>query len=105
MGTHCPLLLLSFGKLQDKQQPAIAPFGAADEEGAALTQDRIGLDEDLLLTPELEVELHAAAVGGAFGVELHKEVLGGHHPALVLAEDVLIVLADDLVPGEGKDFG
>lgn len=48
-----PLLTLLFLQLHDKQQTAFAPFRPLDEHRAISLEDRIGLEDRFVLTPQL----------------------------------------------------
>ena len=86
--------LFAFQK-QHKNQTSFFPWRSADEQGAVFAQDGVTFDQDLLLTPDLEVQIDTAIVRRAFGVNFHEQIPGRNDPGFILTEDVLPVLAED----------
>ncbi len=100
-----PISALFALQKQHKDQAALFPWRSANEQGAVCAEDGVTFDQNLLLAPDLKVQIDTALGCGAFGVDLHEEIAGWNDPRFVFAKDVLLVLTEDFEMLEGKYFG
>ena len=90
---------------QHKNQPSIFPWRSADEQGAVFAQESITFDQNLLLSPDLKVQIDPTLIRRAFGIDFHEQIPGGNDPGFIFAEYVLPMLAKDFKVLEGENFG